>query len=82
MDAAALAAELFDVITPEDARASQWQEWAEGVVIKGGFVTADDVAKAKRLKIVSRNGKQSMTLFRHIQIEAERSPQLAYRCGI
>lgn len=52
----ALARELFDVITPEDPRAPDWPELADVAIVRTGHVSEAEVRRAKKLKIVTRNG--------------------------
>ncbi|GAA5916818.1 hypothetical protein JCM5296_006101 [Sporobolomyces johnsonii] len=54
--AAKLASSLFDVITPEDPRADEWWEHADASVVRTGNITEEDVRRAKKLRIVARNG--------------------------
>ncbi|KZV66817.1 hypothetical protein PENSPDRAFT_755426 [Peniophora sp. CONT] len=51
-----LAVGLFDVISPQDPRASNWWEYAEGSVVRTGGISVEDAEKAHKLKIISRNG--------------------------
>ena len=44
------------VIPFGDPATSQWHEDAEAVMIRGSRLTADDFAKAKKLKVVSKQG--------------------------
>ena len=51
-----LAVELFDVIQPGDPQASNWWEYADGSVVRTGGISVEEVEKAHKLKIISRNG--------------------------
>jgi hypothetical protein len=51
-----LANELFDVITPLDTRAKNWWDYADGAVVRTGGISKEEIEKAHKLKIVSRNG--------------------------
>ncbi|VDC06347.1 unnamed protein product [Peniophora sp. CBMAI 1063] len=55
-DAHKLAVELFDVIQPGDERAANWWEYADGSVVRTGGIGVEEVERAHKLKIISRNG--------------------------
>ena len=57
-----LAIELFDVITPDDPRAENWWEYAEGSVVRTGGISESELEKAHKLKIISRNGAFSLDI--------------------
>ncbi|GAA5950196.1 hypothetical protein JCM21900_003503 [Sporobolomyces salmonicolor] len=54
--AARLATSLFDVITHEDPRANEWWDHADASVVRTGSITEEDLHRAKKLRIVARNG--------------------------
>jgi D-3-phosphoglycerate dehydrogenase len=45
-----------NVVPFGDPRAKDWHEDADGVMIRGRLLTADDFARAKKLKVVSKQG--------------------------
>jgi phosphoglycerate dehydrogenase-like enzyme len=47
---------LFNAILPSDPNHSEWREKAEYLVIKGSYLTADDVEKCKKLKAIGKQG--------------------------
>jgi phosphoglycerate dehydrogenase-like enzyme len=47
---------LFNAILPWDPKHSEWREKAEYLVIRGSYLTADDVAKCKSLKAIGKQG--------------------------
>ncbi|GAA6059223.1 hypothetical protein JCM10212_006616 [Sporobolomyces blumeae] len=55
-DALALAHEHFDVVTPDDSRGPTWYEHAVASVVSAGRLKQADVAKAHKLKVITRNG--------------------------
>ncbi|KAH6875103.1 D-isomer specific 2-hydroxyacid dehydrogenase [Alternaria rosae] len=47
---------LFNAITPSDPRHSDWKEKAEYLVIRGSYLTAEDIAACKNLKAIGKQG--------------------------
>lgn len=60
-----LAVDLFDVIQPGDSRASNWWDYADGSVVRTGGISAEELEKAHKLKIISRNGVSSSFSFHY-----------------
>lgn len=58
-DALELAKKYFDVIDHVDPRADKWYEFADASIITAGRISKEDVERAERLKVVTRNGKRS-----------------------
>ncbi|GAA5831965.1 hypothetical protein JCM11251_002766 [Rhodosporidiobolus azoricus] len=51
-----LADKLFDVIDDKDPRYGDWWEYADCAVLRIGKITDEECRKAKKLKIIARNG--------------------------
>ncbi|GAA5881757.1 hypothetical protein JCM16303_006441 [Sporobolomyces ruberrimus] len=51
-----LAKKYFDVIDHVDPRADKWYEFANASIITAGRISKEDVERAERLKVVTRNG--------------------------
>jgi hypothetical protein len=51
-----LAGKLFDVIDDQDPRFSNWYDYADAAVLRIGRITPEEARKAKKLKIIARNG--------------------------
>ncbi|GAA6009690.1 hypothetical protein JCM10207_004156 [Rhodosporidiobolus poonsookiae] len=51
-----LANQLFDVIDDADPRYGNWWEYADCAVLRTGRITDAEARKAKKLKIIARNG--------------------------
>jgi phosphoglycerate dehydrogenase-like enzyme len=47
---------LFDAVLPSDPRHSQWREKAEYLLIRGSYLTAEDVASCPNLKALGKQG--------------------------
>jgi phosphoglycerate dehydrogenase-like enzyme len=47
---------LFDAVLPSDPRHKQWRENAEYLLIRGSYLTAEDVASCPNLKAVGKQG--------------------------
>jgi D-3-phosphoglycerate dehydrogenase len=45
-----------EVIRLDDPRSRNWHEDAEGIMLRSSKVTADDLAKAKKLRVISKQG--------------------------
>jgi D-3-phosphoglycerate dehydrogenase / 2-oxoglutarate reductase len=50
------AARHFEVIRWEDPRVKGWHEDADGVMVRGTRIRAEDLARAKKLKIICKQG--------------------------
>lgn len=50
------ASQRADVIRWDDPCVKNWHEDAEGIMVRGSRLTADDFAQAKKLKVVSKQG--------------------------
>ncbi|KAH3938890.1 hypothetical protein HBI56_177590 [Parastagonospora nodorum] len=55
-DAEKHAQSLFDAVLPGDSRHAQWREKAEYLLIRGSYLTADDVQSSPRLKALGKQG--------------------------
>jgi D-3-phosphoglycerate dehydrogenase len=51
-----LAEKQAEVIRWDDPRARNWHEDADGLMVRGKKITADDMARAKKLKVISKQG--------------------------
>jgi phosphoglycerate dehydrogenase-like enzyme len=47
---------LFDAILPGDPRHSQWRQKAEYLLIRGSYLTAEDVKSCPNLKALGKQG--------------------------
>jgi hypothetical protein len=47
---------LFDAVLPNDPRHSQWREKAEYLLIRGSYLTAEDVDSCPNLKALGKQG--------------------------
>lgn len=47
---------LFDAVLPNDPRHKQWREKAEYLLIRGSYLTAEDVASCPSLKAIGKQG--------------------------
>lgn len=54
--ALALATSLFDCIHPGDPRHASWREDARYLLVRGSYVTAEDIASAPKLKAIGKQG--------------------------
>ena len=45
-----------EVIRWDDPRAKNWHEDADGLMVRGKKITADDMARAKKLRVISKQG--------------------------
>jgi len=53
----ALLRKSVDVVLWDDPAVGRWREEADGVVLRGTtWITADDIARAKKLKVISKQG--------------------------
>ena len=50
------AARHAEIVRWDDARVADWHEHADGLMVRGTKLRADDFARAKRLRIVSKQG--------------------------
>ena len=50
------AAQHFEVVRWDDPRVKDWREDADGVMVRGTKMRAEDFARAKKLKIVGKQG--------------------------
>lgn len=55
-DAEKHAQSLFDAVLPGDRRHAQWREKADYLLIRGSYLTADDVQSSPRLKALGKQG--------------------------
>jgi hypothetical protein len=60
-----LADSLFDVIDQNDERYETWFDYADAAVLRIGRITAEEARKAKKLKIIARNGCAGSPLALH-----------------
>jgi D-3-phosphoglycerate dehydrogenase / 2-oxoglutarate reductase len=51
-----LAEKQAEVIRWDDPRAKNWHEDAEGLMVRGKKITAEDMARAKKLRVISKQG--------------------------
>ena len=51
-----LAEKQAEVIRWDDPRARNWHEDADGLMVRGKKITADDMARAKKLRVISKQG--------------------------
>src|ERR1700761_484200 len=51
-----LAEQQAEVIRWDDPRAKNWHEDADGLMVRGKKVAADDMARAKKLRVISKQG--------------------------
>jgi D-3-phosphoglycerate dehydrogenase len=51
-----LAEKQAEVIRWDDPRAKNWHEDADGLMVRGKKITADDMARAKKLRVISKQG--------------------------
>jgi D-3-phosphoglycerate dehydrogenase len=51
-----LAEKQAEVIRWDDPRAKNWHEDADGLMVRGKKVTAEDMARAKKLRVISKQG--------------------------
>jgi hypothetical protein len=47
---------LFDAVLPSDKRHNGWRSKAEYLLIRGSYLTADDVALCPKLKAIGKQG--------------------------
>lgn len=47
---------LFNAILPDDPRHGQWTKNAEYLLIRGSYLTAEDVASCPNLKAIGKQG--------------------------
>jgi len=50
------AAQHAEVIRWDDSRAKNWHEDADGLMVRGKKITADDMTRAKKLRVISKQG--------------------------
>jgi D-3-phosphoglycerate dehydrogenase len=50
------AAKHFEVVRWDDPRVKNWPEEADGVMVRGSKIRAEDLARAKKVKIISKQG--------------------------
>lgn len=50
------AQELFTVVLPTDPEVQNWRENAEYLLVRGSYITADDVQAARKLKAIGKQG--------------------------
>jgi D-3-phosphoglycerate dehydrogenase len=50
------AARHFEIVRWDDPRVKNWPEEADGVMVRGSKIRAEDLARAKKLKIISKQG--------------------------
>ena len=50
------AAERAEVIRWDDPRAANWHEDADGLMVRVKTISADDIARAKKLRVISKQG--------------------------
>ncbi|KAL4812525.1 hypothetical protein BDW67DRAFT_193607 [Aspergillus spinulosporus] len=55
-DAVEYAKTLWNVILPGDKRLTNWQEHASAILVRGSYVTADDIARAPNLIAIGKHG--------------------------
>lgn len=55
-DAVRHAQERFTVVLPTDPEVKNWRENAEYLLVRGSYVTADDVKAARKLKAMGKQG--------------------------
>ncbi|KAL4951874.1 hypothetical protein BDW69DRAFT_196136 [Aspergillus filifer] len=55
-DAVEHARTLFNVVSPSDPEVKNWRENASAVVIRGSYITADDIARAPNLIAIGKHG--------------------------
>jgi D-3-phosphoglycerate dehydrogenase len=51
-----LAEQQAEVIRWDDPRAKNWHEDADGLMVRGKKITAEDIARAKKLRVISKQG--------------------------
>ena len=51
-----LAEKQVEVIRWDDPRAKNWHEDADGLMVRGKKITAEDMARAKKLRVISKQG--------------------------
>ncbi|KAI5475008.1 hypothetical protein MNV49_002100 [Pseudohyphozyma bogoriensis] len=54
--ARAYADSVFDVLTPQDPRANDWPDLCVAAVVRTGKLTEDELRRADKLRIITRNG--------------------------
>ena len=47
---------LFDAVLPNDPRHKHWREKAEYLLIRGSYLTAEDIASCPNLKALGKQG--------------------------
>jgi D-3-phosphoglycerate dehydrogenase len=50
------AAQRAEVIRWDDPRAENWHEDADGLMVRVKQISADDIARAKKLRVISKQG--------------------------
>lgn len=48
--------EEFTVVTWREVGAAAWHEWADGVIVRAQRITREDLARARRLKVIGKHG--------------------------
>ncbi|KAL4935905.1 hypothetical protein BDV06DRAFT_217067 [Aspergillus oleicola] len=56
LDAVEHAKTLFNVVLPSDPEVKNWRDNASAVVIRGSYITADDIARAPNLIAIGKHG--------------------------
>jgi D-3-phosphoglycerate dehydrogenase len=56
LDGVELAEKQAEVIRWDDPRAKNWHEDADGLMVRGKPISADDMARAKKLRVISKQG--------------------------
>lgn len=51
-----LAEKQAELIRWDDPRARNWHEDADGLMVRGKKISADDMARAKKLRVISKQG--------------------------
>src|ERR1700687_2022483 len=55
-DGVAYAAQRAEVIRWDDPRAENWHEDADGLMVRVKQISAEDIARAKKLRVISKQG--------------------------
>ena len=45
-----------EVVRWDDPKVKNWHEDADGIMVRGSKIKADDIARAKKLKVISKQG--------------------------
>lgn len=57
---------LFDAVLPSDPRHSQWREKAQYLLIRGSYLTAEDVKSSPNLKAIGKQGVGECSLMANV----------------